>query len=136
MIYIFILWVINGIATSYIASKRGRDPYLWFAIGVLFGLFGLLLLVILPDQNPQSDQEPDEIAIITPELPNQDCTNREWFCIDTQRIQHGLIDYKTLKALWLDGKLVDNSYVWSEGMAEWKKIIDLPDLACTLKEDN
>lgn len=46
--------ILFGFITAHFAQKRGRDGVTWFVIGVLLGLFGLVLLFLLP---PPSKEE-------------------------------------------------------------------------------
>jgi len=38
-IYHYIFWLLMGVLTAHFAHKRGRDPFLWFFIGVILGVF-------------------------------------------------------------------------------------------------
>ena len=58
-ILVLILWMIMGIATAYLANQRGRDPYIWFALGVVFGILAMLLLFILPPVKSENEWEND-----------------------------------------------------------------------------
>jgi hypothetical protein len=37
-----LIWIVCGIAASYVASNRGANGCFWFGIGILFGPFGLM----------------------------------------------------------------------------------------------
>lgn len=141
MILSITLWVLIGIATAYVAFKRGRDPFAWFAIGILFGLLGLLLLMILAPVTPETEEEKNanplqSIPVDSPEviaLQHYHLIN-EWFCVDKARQQQGPMRFDVLKDLWGDNGIDAASFVWCEGMAEWKRISDLPELYSALKE--
>lgn len=46
-----IIWVGFAIVTAIAASSRGRDPIGWFFIGLVFGVFGLIaVLVMKPEE--------------------------------------------------------------------------------------
>lgn len=123
------LWVLIGFATSYTASKRGRDPIAWFGIGILLGLLGFLLLMILPPLNvkKEEDESSSTVLVVTPQLlsPVQDYQNQQWFCIDKERQQKGPLTYDEIKTLWDEDKIDASTFVWCEGMPEWKKLSDL-----------
>lgn len=136
----FIIWVLIGIGTAYIAYNKGRDPFAWFAIGIFLGLFGLLLLIILPPLKEQEEKEnkinSSTTLIVTPELikPTQNYANLDWHCIDKLHQQQGPIAFDALKALWDDNQIDFQTFVWTEGMPKWQKIADLPELHQGLKE--
>ena len=47
-----LIWgIIFGIACGYIANEKGRSSGAWLALGFLFGLIALLVIVCLPDRN-------------------------------------------------------------------------------------
>lgn len=141
------LWLLIGGTTSYVALRRGRDPYAWFAIGILLGLLALLLLMVLPDlakgEKGESDNKNDkdemnnEImdVMVTPALEpsQQDVLAKDWFYIDRDYKQQPAVAYNVLKELWDAGKIDTKTFVWSEGMPEWKRIGDLPNLLESLR---
>ena len=43
-----VLWLIFGITSAVIANSKGRSGCGWFALGILFGPFGLIV-AFLPD---------------------------------------------------------------------------------------
>ncbi len=48
---ILIFWFICAIVTAIIASNKGRSGFLWFLIGAMLGIFGLILVAALPRIN-------------------------------------------------------------------------------------
>jgi hypothetical protein len=46
---LLVFWVLFGIASAVVASKKGRSGFGWFLIGVLLGPFGLLFAFIASD---------------------------------------------------------------------------------------
>ena len=97
------------------ALRRGRDPYIWFFLGFIFGLFGLIALFILPEIK----------KVKPPSLKPQKYSPilyQEWFYLDTNNEQQQAINFDELKKMWNDGFLESSSYVWTKGMADWKQI--------------
>lgn len=152
MILTIILWILTGLATGYLAYRRGRDPYIWFALGIFFGILAILVLVLLPPTKMEEEemaaneraeeitegrerqlkeQEKQENA---PDLLPQSVETKEWFYLDKAKQQQGPISFYSLNALWENGEVDPRSYVWTEGMPEWKKIQDLPDLSRVLEQ--
>lgn len=44
----FILAIISAIACAVIASNKGRSAFGWFLGGLLFSIFGVIILAVLP----------------------------------------------------------------------------------------
>lgn len=128
----FIFWFLTGTACAYFAYQRGRDPYFWFAIGLFFGLLGLLVLMFLPviTSEEASKKEFADVQAV-PQIPpvhENDYMIKDWFWIDKTGQQQGPIRYEILKTLWNENKVDALSFVWSEGMESWKRIEELPAL--------
>ena len=97
------------------ASRRGRDPYIWFFLGFVFGLFGLIALFILPDIK--------KITLPSPEPKKYSpILYQEWFYLNSNNEQQPAINFEQLKKMWDDGILISSSYVWTKGMDNWKQI--------------
>lgn len=131
-----VLWLCLGTATAYFADQRGRDPLVWFMLGMLLGFLGLLLLFLLP---PVSDEGPVEEAEYN--LLNQkevspqshDYMIKEWFYYDDRRNRQGPIRFENLRELWKKGHIGEETFVWSEGMDGWKKIEEIQNLYAHLQ---
>jgi hypothetical protein len=134
-----LLNILFGWLTASYAQARGRDPFIWFAVGAFFNLFGLLALFLLPDaRNPEEKEKeqeetdssaqrnetievkPSEVYTVT------EFHQHEWFYYDTNRQQNGPIDFEQLKKLWISREINDATFIWHEGMSNWQKIGDLP----------
>lgn len=133
MILSFLLWVLMGAATAYFANQRGRDPVIWFMVGMLLGVLGLLLLFVLPPVAGEDTTEmllKEELPEKPQELakPHDDYLIKDWYYLDASRAQQGPMDYHALKAAWDAGAIGAHSFVWCEGMSEWQRIEQLPEL--------
>ena len=58
-----VLWVICGGVTAIIASSKNRNWFGWLLIGLLIGIFGLILVVVLPaaprEEGKQRGRDPE-----------------------------------------------------------------------------
>ena len=48
---IVVVWIIFAFAFAIIADSKGMNAILWFCIGLLFGIFALGVVLVLPSQN-------------------------------------------------------------------------------------
>jgi hypothetical protein len=110
-----------GAASAYMARARGKNPFLWFFLGMLFGIFGLLFIMFSKPQalGPKKAAEPDPMTIdVTPKLdPIHE--NKCWYYLDPQNQQFGPMSFDGLKRAWKEGKVEDKTYVWNENLDDW-----------------
>lgn len=135
---VIISWLLFGGATSYFASKRGRDPFAWFLIGMVLGVLGLLLLFILPVVNGASEEEDVVAKEYGASVPDQASEKegvdfssyrmKQWYFLNSKREQMGPSPYSVLRDMWNSKKIDPQTFVWCEGMPEWKRIIEIPQL--------
>ena len=45
---ILLVWIVMGIMTAVIAGAKNRNWFGWLLIGLLFGIFGLILIACMP----------------------------------------------------------------------------------------
>lgn len=133
IIIVAISWLLLGGATSYFARQRGRDPLVWFFIGMLLGILGLLLLFLLPSValEEEKSREGDTLE----ELKEEDSgfRFREWYYLSNAREQVGPNSYSNLRDMWNSKTISEETYVWCDGMEIWKKIEELPKLRESLE---
>nr|WP_283248344.1 DUF4339 domain-containing protein [Parachlamydia sp. AcF125] len=107
---------------------------------MLFSLFGLLVLFLLPDlsgknevrpkQNPNFVDSEEELLELRPVE-----WSKEWYYVNTGKQSVGPVSMSTLVKLWKAGQIQLATLVWSEGMDGWKKIEDLRSLKTCLDKD-
>lgn len=127
------LCLMIGAATAYFANQRGRDPLIWFMIGMLLGIFGFLLLFLLPPVTEEGTvDEAEEVYEAKAEPTHRYATHeyliKDWYYYDHDRTRQGPIRFEKLKDLWKDSEINEESFVWSEGMNDWQKIENVPSL--------
>lgn len=131
-------WLTIGWICSQIAFKRGRNPSIWFILGALLGLVALLLLFILPSNAPKLATSPATLPVEPSLIPTEDHVHTPpetlWHFIDQEKSIQGPISFYALKEAWEAGQISAISYVWNEGMENWQKIGDLPDLLIHIQE--
>lgn len=128
---LFVIFVasVMGWISSKVAQRQGRNPTFWFAIGMLFGIFGLCFLLLLPliERNRILLEKKTVVPV---SIDNDECDfyNKEWFFLDHRHQQQGPVSFFMMKAKWIDKTVHSLTYVWSDGMDSWKKIQEMPEL--------
>ncbi len=121
LLFVSFFWILFGSLSGYIAHKKGKDPWLWFTIGMFLGIFGVLFAILMPtkvQENPQPSQPTFSPSLFLPDEP------LEWYYLDSARQTQGPIAISRLQELWKNASLTENSFIWSEGMDNWQKIKD------------
>ncbi len=144
-ILFFILLLPIAGAAAYYAKRKGRNPLFWFVIGVLLGIFSLLILWLLPHVSSNQDQEGEARPTMTVSNPDPSLhhstsveivrpleEDKLWYYLDQHHQQMGPVSIVALRELWNRGQLDLESYVWAEGMAQWQKVDHLPNLKTVL----
>lgn len=104
-----------GIISAYISWKRGKNPYLWFAIGFMFGLVGFFAVFFLEKNKKPAKELPKE-----PVFTIQGPTNKFWYYLDPSHQQNGPLSKDALTAAWKEGKVNLSTFIWHEELSEWK----------------
>lgn len=134
MSFFLILLILGGI-NSYCAKIRGRDPIAWFFIGMLFGILGIIAIFLLPKLKPsgEADLQPKTVEL-DPTPPKY--THKDWFFLDENHVQQGPFSWDAFYTAWRENRFTKSSYVWSEGMAEWKRVEEITNLQAELDTIN
>lgn len=122
IVYIFFILLIVGILTGRYAARKGYGR-IWFFLGLLFGLSALIVLFFLPNKKKEKQKTPPN-----PSLVNHAFSQVQWFYLDSLNQQIGPISFPQLVQAWKEKTTHANSYVWSEDLANWEIIENLPDL--------
>lgn len=128
-IIVTVVLVLLGSVTAYYAKKRGRDPIIWFLLGMFFGLLGLLLLFLMPSLAENEKTIPNTLSTsVLPNTVSVDYPKMVWYYLDSSHKQQGPVTFDALRSMWSTASLFRNSLVWCEGMVDWKRIEELPQL--------
>jgi hypothetical protein len=110
----------------------------------LFGILGLIALFLFPslESQPRTAEEDHSIFLDAssikdrsfPGVTSTAYEGKEWFYLDTEQQQRGPIPFEKLKSVWNEGGLHPATYVWSEGMENWKKVEELPGFTEVLRK--
>jgi hypothetical protein len=106
-----------GGVSSYLAYKRGRNPFTWFAIGFLFGVFGIFAFFFAsPPRKPIPVPKPEPVLTI------HGPSDKFWYYLDLQNQQQGPMSLEGLKGAWKQGKVDLATYIWHEELTDWKPL--------------
>jgi len=112
-----------GVMAAFFAHSRGKNPYLWFVVGFLFGMLGVVAL-FLPfttkrkpvrrQQRPQAPRPPEQ-RLVGP-------SNCFWYYLDEQQQQKGPMSFQAITKAWKRGEILPDTFVWHEELPEWKPL--------------
>lgn len=146
IISFFILLIIASL-TAYYADRKGRSFTIWFILGVLLGVFAPLILFFLSSNNESNEEnampsmtlsKPDpslQTAAPPPSMEFKGNEDKLWYYLDKDHKQMGPVSIVALRDLWNRGLLELTSYVWSQGMNDWLKVEQLPELKAALNKE-
>lgn len=115
--------LIFGVLSAYFARLRGKNPYLWFFLGMLFGVFGLAFLLFTPYSLKKSNtEERNQKTIDIP--PPYDAKHNEkfWYYLDAQNTQYGPMSFEALYRLYTTATIFPHTYVWNETLEGWQHL--------------
>lgn len=81
---IITFWIGCAIVSAIVASSKGRSSFAWLVLGAIFGIFALILVIVLPSQNTPS-RDPNAPSPAT-HVKCPDC--RELVFKDARKCKH------------------------------------------------
>jgi len=145
-----IVGLLVGWVNALYAPKRGRDPLTWFVLGILFSLLSLITLLLLPPVKKKSEKKkafsgpsfsgttidvtPLEEGKVSQEIQLDEVDQNFWYYLDQSRQQKGPVRFSELQDLFFEGAITEKTYLWSEGMKEWKLLQNLKGLLSNLSK--
>ena len=130
--FTLIIWAICGSICAYFAQKQGRSPRKWFFIGMLLGLFGLLILFLMrPYENwrlkrqkgKQTEKKEESPAIQS--LFTHAPPDILWYYLDLEHQQQGPMSLNALENDWKAEKLRPSTWIWNEQLPDWKPLSEV-----------
>ena len=113
----FALTIALGSLTAYLAYRQGKNPYLWFCLGLFFGALGPVLLFFLPKIRKKASKKD---SIPTVDIITEASTEKFWYYLDSGNVQFGPMSFDALKRTYLEGKLNAEFFVLNEDLEDWK----------------
>jgi Na+/melibiose symporter-like transporter len=121
---LIIVYSLMGLINAYFAKRSGRNPYLWFSMGVFFGVLSLAALFFL---NFKVKKPPQKI------LPKPIEDSKLWYYLLNNE-QLGPVSLNKISSLLQEGKITDSTYVWNETLEKWKSLKETIEYTLFLKE--
>ncbi len=116
--------LLMGVISAYLALRRGKNPFIWFCVGALLGVLGLLILFFMSQPTPE--QRKGEVILPREKPPS--FVQKNWYYLDSEHNQYGPISFTQMKGLFHEKRLLPANFVWQEEMTNWKKLEDLPEV--------
>jgi len=131
LINVFLMALFMGSLNAYIAKRQGRPQLPWFFVSFTLGIFGFILYFLYPALTSYFVPEKKKKVSPTPLSAPQDRSEawlKMWYYLDERREQKGPIEFPDLIQTWKERNISDESFVWGEGMEEWKTLHELPEV--------
>lgn len=123
--------VITAFLSAYLAKKRGRNPIIWFLIGLTFGLLGLFSIFFFPSlkkgekkgsvaPSKKAPYEEEALAPLPPTIVGP--SDKFWYYLDPLNAQQGPMSFDALTRAFGQGKITGTTYVWHEDLSDWKPL--------------
>lgn len=107
-----------GTVSAYFALKKGKNPYLWFAIGFflgIIGIFAVLFFTAVPKNAPEKNPKEPVFCIDGP-------SDKFWYYLDATQKTQGPMSKDAMSSAWRSGKIDLSTFIWYEGLSEWKPL--------------
>lgn len=136
-----------ALGTAYYAFRLGKNPGLWFFLGILLGAIAPMILFTLSFyENPEKEENDPTMTAsqhdqslsaksleeIDPVIIQEE--SKLWYYVGEGGKQIGPVSILGLAELWNTGRIDLNSYVWAKGMTDWSQIGKLTDLVSLLRK--
>ena len=130
-----LIWLIIGLICSKTASKKGRNPSIWFFLGMFLGIIAFIILYLLPakklnlkeNTNLSKMQNDSYNTTSTQQAPTPASTHVElWYYLDNQNNQFGPMSFEALEKAWNCEKIHASTYVWNRKLDKWLLVEEVP----------
>lgn len=145
-------WLILGTICAYIAKNRNRNPYIWFFVGLFLGIFGLIILFIIPPKKERalapilsSSQSSNALPAqfetkmntlgSSSESPEHSMTKNLWYYLDDENKQYGPMSFFAFKQAWENDQIKSSTFVWSPEMENWKPLEELQEIFSLIRNN-
>ncbi len=110
--------IVIGSIAAYLAHKRDRNPYIWFTVGFLFGIFGIFAFFFATQKKVITPIPKERVPVFTIQGPK----DKFWYYLDREQKQQGPISHAALASAWKQGNINEATLVWHEELTDWKPL--------------
>lgn len=132
LIPLILFWLVCGLLSYRLAKRRGRQPIVWFLIGFFMSIFGVIALLLLPRARRRVEVPTQPLRAVFPK--RSESWLKMWYLLDQAHTQDGPYEFPDLIKKWKESGINEKSYVWGEGMKEWKRFSELPELVREIEQ--
>ncbi len=137
-------WTISAFICAHLAKQRGRNVFLWFALGLMFTVFAVLSLFFLPPKEKKKEepeaasslrvvkQSASESSFYPENKPtpySQPVSKRiptsktiPWYFINKNLEKVGPLKLPELRKAFVENQLDDSTYIWCEEFDNWMQL--------------
>jgi len=126
LLNIILCGILFGLLGAHFAKKRGRPPLKWFWIVFFLGIFGFMALLFLPKERQKRRLVNQPLKPVFPK--RSEAWLKMWYYLDPSHTQQGPLEFPDFIKKVKEKGVTETSYIWGEGMQEWKRLSELPDL--------
>lgn len=119
-----VIAVLTGIISAYLARSRGRNPLVWFFVGLGFGLIGVFAIFFFPKKKKEKEGSAEEElapeTFLRPLLTGP--SDKFWYYLDSSQNQQGPMSFNALSRAYEEGIITHATYVWHEDLTNWQPL--------------
>lgn len=110
-----------------LAQKKGKHPLIWGIIGFSLSIFGIILFLL---QDYFDRKKAKKIKVLEKKQSLEPPPVEDfWYYVDSGCHKIGPVKLRDLENAWEKSNINENSYIWKNGMPEWKKIKEIPEVS-------
>ncbi|WP_457812116.1 zinc ribbon domain-containing protein [Sinorhizobium meliloti] len=83
---LLVIWIICGVVTAIIAASKGRSGAGWLLVGLLLGIFGVILIACLPALVKEVPRTPQQYAAIQEPRREKNCPDCGETVLDVAKV--------------------------------------------------
>ncbi len=118
-----------GALSAYLAHKRRRNPYTWFILGFLFGIFGIFAIFFASSKRKATKRKTAHPAP-KPVLTIQGPIDKFWYYLDPSHQQQGPMSRDAITTIWREGKIDLSTLIWHEELPTWQPLKETLNADC------
>lgn len=121
---LILIYSVLAFFSAYFANKEGRNPYLWFFLGIIFGVSSLVILLFFHYKTKRKKSLIIQEAISSLNRQIQLRDSKFWYYLNKEDKQVGPMSSTKLHSLFKDGTIIESTYIWNEEFDDWKFLKD------------